>query len=224
MRLVTRRLRCPGGSAAVSPTQGATYLYSDGDIAQLLRSALDLPPAGGLRPWTYHTLLGLLSVAGLRVGGAIRLMDADVDLQEGLLTIRGTKFGKSRLVPIHSSTLGSCNSTAPTANPFSQAMQPRHSSSPVAVIISTSVMCIERSIACRAKVGLRGATASHGPRLHDFSAPLRGPDAVALVPLRRGCRATVAGAVDLFGPCPYRRHLLVSERLSGADGTGGRAS
>ncbi len=80
-------------------------------------------------------------------------MDADVDPQEGLLTIRGTKFGKSRLVPIHSSTLEVLQQyRSPTANPFSQAMQPRHSSSPVAVIISTSVMCIERSIACRAKL------------------------------------------------------------------------
>lgn len=141
----------PAGLLPFRPRRARPYLYSDEDIAQLLRSALDLPPAGGLRPWTYHTLLGLLSVAGLRVGEAIRLMDADVDLQEGLLTIRGTKFGKSRLVPIHSSTLEVLQQYRAHREPFLAGHAPRHSSSPVAVIISTSVMCIERSIACRAK-------------------------------------------------------------------------
>ena len=62
----------PAGLLPFRPRRARPYLYSDEDIAQLLRSALDLPPAGGLRPWTYHTLLGLLSVAGLRVGEAIR--------------------------------------------------------------------------------------------------------------------------------------------------------
>ena len=56
----------PAGLLPFRPRRARPYLYSDEDIAQLLRSALDLPPAGGLRPWTYHTLLGLLSVAGLR--------------------------------------------------------------------------------------------------------------------------------------------------------------
>ena len=40
---------------------------------------LQLPPSQGLRPWTYHALLGLLSVTGLRVGEALRLRVRDVD-------------------------------------------------------------------------------------------------------------------------------------------------
>ena len=80
------------------------YLYSDDELSRLMSCALTLPPQDGLRRWTYHCLLGLLSVTGLRLGEAIRLEVGDVDLDQGLLTIRQTKFGKSRLVPIDDST------------------------------------------------------------------------------------------------------------------------
>jgi len=80
------------------------YLYSDEEVRRLLEAALRLPPVGGLRGLTYHCLLGLLAVTGLRVGEARHLLPTDVDLAAGLLTIRNTKFGKSRLVPIHPST------------------------------------------------------------------------------------------------------------------------
>jgi integrase/recombinase XerD len=80
------------------------YLYSDDELARLLSCALALPPREGLRCWTYYCLLGLLSVTGLRRGEAIRLTVDDVDLDQHLLTVRETKFGKSRLVPIDSST------------------------------------------------------------------------------------------------------------------------
>ena len=52
-----------------------------------------------LRPWTYYCLFGLLSVSGLRLGEARNLELQDVDLQAGVLTIRGAKFGKSRWSP-----------------------------------------------------------------------------------------------------------------------------
>lgn len=80
------------------------YLYSDDQVARLLACALKLPPRDGLRPWTYHCFLGLLSVTGLRLGEAIRLELGDVDLDQGVLTIRQTKFGKSRLVPVDDTT------------------------------------------------------------------------------------------------------------------------
>jgi len=63
----------------------------------LLQAALALPGKGGLRPWTYYCLFGLLGVAGLRLGEARQLTLPDVDLRAGVLTIQGAKFGKSRL-------------------------------------------------------------------------------------------------------------------------------
>ena len=93
----------PPGLLPFRKQRARPYLYSDKEITQLLRCARELHPLDGLRPWTYYCLIGLLSVTGLRVGEAIRLQLQDVNLQDGLLTIRGTKFGKSRLVPLHRS-------------------------------------------------------------------------------------------------------------------------
>jgi integrase/recombinase XerD len=80
------------------------YIYTDQELAQLLAATADLHPSGGLRPITMRTLLGLLAATGLRVGEALRLTDADFDLQQQLLRIRESKFRKSRLVPLQTST------------------------------------------------------------------------------------------------------------------------
>lgn len=81
------------------------YFFNDGEIEHLLQAALDLPPRDGLRRWTFHCLFGLLSVSGLRFCEARGLTLDDVDLDEAVLTIRSSKFGKSRLVPLHASTV-----------------------------------------------------------------------------------------------------------------------
>jgi integrase len=80
------------------------YPYADVEIAQLLQAAHDLHSSKGLRGHTYATIIGLLAVTGMRVSEAVALDRRDVDLGEGILTIRRTKFGKSRWVPLHAST------------------------------------------------------------------------------------------------------------------------
>jgi integrase/recombinase XerD len=86
------------------PRRTRPYLYSEEDIEQLLRATQGLRPTGGLRGFTYATLLGLLVVTGLRISEALALSVEDVDLHQGILTIRKTKFGKMRLVPVHPSS------------------------------------------------------------------------------------------------------------------------
>ena len=81
------------------------HIYSDEEIEKLLRKAAQLVSPKGLRAHTYTTLFGLLAVSGMRVNEALRLDRPDVDLGSGILTIRRTKFGKSRHVPVHSSTV-----------------------------------------------------------------------------------------------------------------------
>src|ERR1700682_5145782 len=78
--------------------------YRDQDIVALIQSAAALPSAKHLRGRTYATLFGLLAVTGLRINEALHLDRSDVDLETGVLLIRRTKFRKSRLVPIHSTT------------------------------------------------------------------------------------------------------------------------
>jgi len=65
-----------------------------------LAAALALPPTDGLRRRTYHHLFGLIAVTGMRLSEAIGLQRDDVDLKEGVLTVRQAKFGKSRLIPL----------------------------------------------------------------------------------------------------------------------------
>jgi integrase len=81
----------------------APHIYSDQEIVELLAAARRLGPAR-LRRATYETLFGLIASTGLRVSEAVDLQDADVDLKSGMLTIRRTKFAKSRQIPVHPST------------------------------------------------------------------------------------------------------------------------
>jgi integrase/recombinase XerD len=78
--------------------------FRDHDIVALIQTAAALPSAKHLRGRTYATLFGLLAVTGLRITEALHLDRSDVDLDSGVLLIRRTKFGKSRLVPIHVTT------------------------------------------------------------------------------------------------------------------------
>ncbi|MBI5440255.1 MAG: tyrosine-type recombinase/integrase [Deltaproteobacteria bacterium] len=80
------------------------YIYKDEEIENLVRAAERLPSAKGLRALTYSTCFRLLAVTGMRVSEAVALDRNDVDLEQGILTIRRTKFGKSRLLPVHAST------------------------------------------------------------------------------------------------------------------------
>ena len=83
----------------------APHIYSDQEIIRLIEMARQLPSTIGLRPSTFATLFGLYAACGLRANEALRLDRGDVDLTNGVLAIRDTKFGKARYVPVHPSTL-----------------------------------------------------------------------------------------------------------------------
>ncbi len=80
-------------------------LYREEDIPRLLAAARNLPSPKGLRGRTYATLFGLLVVTGLRSSEVVALDNADLDRREATLLIRRTRFGKSRCVPLHTSTM-----------------------------------------------------------------------------------------------------------------------
>ena len=81
------------------------HIYSEQEIIDLLASARRLGAASSLRGAIFETLFGLIASTGLRIGEALSLKNADVDLKTGMLSIHLTKFGKSRQVPVHPSTL-----------------------------------------------------------------------------------------------------------------------
>jgi len=81
------------------------HIYHEAEIVELLAAARGLNPQDSLRPITFETLFGLIASAGLRVSEALSLLDNDVDLSDGTLLVRQTKFAKSRLLPLHPSTV-----------------------------------------------------------------------------------------------------------------------
>lgn len=111
VRGFARHLRCvdpatevPPADAVLSrPCRPAARLFSDDDVAGILAAAGALRPA--LRAVTYRTLFGLLAVTGMRVGEAMNLDRAHVDLDAGVISIDETKFRKHRRVPVHDTTV-----------------------------------------------------------------------------------------------------------------------
>ena len=97
--------------------RGPAFLYTEAEIAALIEAARSLAPVDGLRPLTYATLIGLMACTGLRIGEALALGTDDVDLEAGVLTVRRTKFHKSRLVPLHASAFGPLRDYAAVRGP-----------------------------------------------------------------------------------------------------------
>lgn len=158
----------PFGLLPYRPSRAQPYLYSDREIGHLLQLTQRLRSTRGVRPLAYKCLLGLLSVSGLRIGEALALLRQDVDLDAGVLTIRETKFRKSRLVPIHPSTVNvlrqyrnQCDLRFPTrSNDFffiSDLGRP------------LEVSAVRRTFYELSRwAGLRKGPINRGPRLHDF--------------------------------------------------------
>jgi integrase/recombinase XerD len=162
----------PPGLLPFQPKRARPYLYSEEQIRNLLRAALRMSyrfQCGKLRPWTFYCLFGLLSVTGLRLGEARNLELSDVDLKAGVLTIRGAKFGKTRLIPLHAST------RVVLADYL--ARRRRHwAGRTVSSYLFLSSWGnrldsgeIHRTFyALSRQIGLRGPSDSHGPRRHDM--------------------------------------------------------
>lgn len=89
------------------------FIYSADDIAALMSAARHTIPTP-LRAATVETLIGLLATTGMRVGEAIGFGRGDLDTSEGVITVRHSKFGKSRLIPLHPSSLDALRSYAQT--------------------------------------------------------------------------------------------------------------
>jgi integrase len=144
------------------------YIYSEQEINRPIEAAHRLRSATGLRPCTYATFLGLLAVTGLRRGEALHLEREDVDLTHGSLTIRYTKFGKTRWIAIHRSTQDALQQYA---NVRDQLWPRPHTSSFFLSEQGTplSKWSVQRTFVQLAhQIGLRGPTDRYGPRLHDL--------------------------------------------------------
>jgi len=144
------------------------YLYSEDEICRLLNAALKRRAFDALKSHACSCLFGLLAVSGLRVGEAAKLRPQDVDLSQGILTIRGAKFGKTRLVPLHQST---CAVLGEYAKRRDAMFGPR--SVPYFFITGNGARLWTPDLRkifyqLSRQIGIRKPGARHGPRLHDF--------------------------------------------------------
>ena len=103
----------PAGLLSARRRRNAPHIYTENEIALLMTQAAQLRSRTGMRALTYSTLIGLLVATGLRPGEALRLDRSDVDLVSGILSIRESKFGKSRFVPVAESTRTALEHYAP---------------------------------------------------------------------------------------------------------------
>jgi integrase/recombinase XerD len=144
------------------------YLYSAKEIRELLKAAQNLHSTSTLKPWTYYCLFGLLATTGMRISEALNLQVRDVDWSEGIITIHGTKFGKSRLIPLHPSTRKVLAAYAERRDRFFGRKPVSH------FLVSGRGTRLDGGDVRRTfyrlsrQTGLREVSASHGPRLHDF--------------------------------------------------------
>jgi integrase/recombinase XerD len=146
------------------------HIYSDEEIEKLLRRTQQLPSPKGLRARTYTTLFGLLVATGMRVNEALGLNRSDVDLQLGILHIRRAKFGKSRYVPVHASTVEALKKYAETRDRlFPAPLTPTFFISEHGRLI-TGYMAQYTFAKVSQQVGLRAPAkgSGRGPRLHDM--------------------------------------------------------
>lgn len=144
------------------------YIYSDAEVRSLLRAAAGLVSARGLRAAAYTTLFGLYASTGLRTNEALRLNREDVDLVNGVLRVRQSKFGKSRCIPVHRSTQSALARYAEQRD----RLCPKPNT-PAFFVSECGARVTESSlrytfVKLSRQTGLRSATDARGPRIHDF--------------------------------------------------------
>lgn len=143
------------------------YLYSEDEIRRLLEAAATWSRREQPRG-RYYCLFGLLAVSGLRVGEAINLEVQDVDLRQRILTIRESKFGKSRYVPLHPTTARELGKYKQQRDEFLGGRP-----SPYFFVSRNGTKLFNSDVnrvftLVSVKAGVRRSTSGRGPRPHDF--------------------------------------------------------
>jgi len=191
----------------LGPVRGrpTPHIYTSAELAALVESAAALDGGAGLRGATYATLFGLIAAAGLRLSEAINLADADIDLAGGHLTVRLTKFRKTRRLPLHGSTVEALGSWRDRRD----RCWPRDPEGPFFVGHRGTVLS-KRNVewvfeGLRRGLGWQARGSHPAPRIHD----LRHTFAVRRVQLWHEEDAPIEQA--MFWLCTYLGHAKISD-------------
>ena len=174
VRGFARHLQALDPAAEVPPadllprqTRRATpYLYTSQEVARLMAAAGRLRTP--LLAATYETLIGLLVSTGMRVGEAIRLDRADIDWDDGVITVVAGKSGRWRELPLHPDTTAALGRYARRRDLLCPA--PRAASFFVSSAGTRLIpACVRRTFGALVRAaGLRPRSARCRPRIHDF--------------------------------------------------------
>ena len=148
------------------PTRVTPYLYSDAEVEAIMAAARAL--RSPLLAHTYEALIGLLAVSGIRIGEAIALRRDDVLLDEACLRVIEGKFGKSREVPLASSSVEALRRFVAARDELCPT--PRDDAffcSTVGTRLLYPPVQLTFSRLCQ-KAGVVARSAACRPRLHDF--------------------------------------------------------
>lgn len=161
----------PAGLIPAKRRRSRPYIYTDHQVASIMKEAAQLPSARGLRALNFTTLFGLLAVTGLRIGEAVGLNDRDVDLDKAILEVENGKNCNNRIVAVTACTAERLGAYRAARNqilnvralPFFVGESGRR--------LTTQNCRYNFARVCQ-RVGLRDRLASgrlgNGPRLHDL--------------------------------------------------------
>jgi integrase/recombinase XerD len=148
------------------PNRATPYIYSEKEIRQLLE-ACHLLSSRGLRHHTYFTFFGLMVVTGCRIGELILLNRDDLDIKNNWIIIRNSKCNKSRLLPLHQTTIRQLKKYSEIRDKFPVNDVNAFFLSDLGMRMtewSTRYAFIQIS----KQIGLRNSFDSYGPRIHDI--------------------------------------------------------
>ena len=189
------------------------HIYSDDEITRLMAEAARLKSPNGMKALTLETLIGLLAATGLRPGEAAALEIGDVDLQAQVLVIRESKFGKSRQVPIHPSTVAALKRYARQRDRIFR--NPSHSfffvsDRGTALDLGTVRRWLCKiSRACGLRKKAEGHRCGRGPRLQDLRHTFATRRLVEWYRSWMQCRRSDAEVVHVSGAFVGGMHVLV---------------
>ena len=182
------------------PPQQTPYIYSTDELRRLLEATAILRTGHSRQvPAMYRTLLLLLYGTGMRIGEALRLNLQDVDLVERVITVRCTKFFKTRLVPIGSKLTGELTAHIERR---SKLPTPRGKASPLFASVAFEDGAIRASSPCSSMCD--GAPASSA---RSVNRALRG---YTIFATQRPCTVSLRG----IAPAKTSRDCCHSSRLT----------
>ena len=158
----------PSGLLSQRRHRKSPYHYTDEEVVAVIQAAKRLPSPKRLRGASLSTLFGLIAATGMRVGEAVGIDRAHVDLSEGILTLQRPKGNRTRLVPIHLSTCQALQRYERLRNQIcSQPKSPGFFLTEQGTRFRTTNVRDWFARVSR-QTGLRGPADRRGPRLHDL--------------------------------------------------------